>query len=95
MIVLWLEIVLYMCNNLPIQQGWATYGPRAACGPRAILVRPARPAQRKKKALPYYVGRYHLPVKRPLDSLFGTNLTSNDPVFHYSPHPKTFLKIRM
>ena len=33
--------------NICIEQGWATYGPRAACGPGAILVRPAGP-QRKK-----------------------------------------------
>ena len=36
---------------------------------------------------PIYVGRYHLPVLRPL---FYANLTPNDPVFHYSPHPMTF-----
>ena len=30
-----------------LYQGWAIYGPRAACGPRAILVRPARPSEEK------------------------------------------------
>ena len=30
-------------------QGWATYGPRAACGPRTILVRPARPQEENNK----------------------------------------------
>ena len=30
-------------------QGWATYGPRAVCGPQSILVWPARPLEEKIK----------------------------------------------
>ena len=49
--------------------------------------------QRKQnpRALPY-VDQYHLPVNRPLDPFFDSNLTPNDLVF--SPHPKIpFYKI--
>ena len=53
----------------------------------------ARQTSRGKKSdetLPYmiYVGRYHLPVKRPLDSLFW-HKSYNDPVSYCSPHLKT------
>ena len=37
-----------------------------------------------ERALPY-VGRYHLPVKRP--PFIYAKLAPNDPIFHYSPHP--------
>ena len=42
-----------------------------------------------EEALPC-VGRYHLPVNRPL---FDVNLTPNDPVFTHSPHSKFQTKI--
>ena len=62
-------------------QGCATYGPRAACGPRAILVRAVKPAEENKSG----GTRYHLHVSGPISytqwPCFALKSTPETPFF--------------
>ena len=91
---MWVRNIKYIHSIvIHVEQGWATYGPRATCGPPVIFLQPTRCLKKKKKNLSIL---HHHKKRASCLEFIGTNDVPQCAYHHHSlviSYSQTFCKL--